>query len=118
MNIELVRIYDKPGAGRHRVLVDALWPRGVRRDGAPIDEWCRAVAPSAELRKWYRHEEDRFAEFAERYRGELADGDRAAAVAALLDRARAQPLTLVTATKDVEISHAAVLLEVLRARLG
>jgi len=118
VDIGLARIYDAPGVDHHRVLVDALWPRGVRRAGAPIDEWCRAVAPSTELRRWYRHDPDRFAEFADRYRRELADGDRAAAVTGLLDRARAQPLMLVTATKSVEISHAAVLLEVLRAGVG
>ena len=82
------------------------------------DEWCRAVAPSSELRSWYRHDPGRFAEFAERYRRELAAGERAAAVADLLERAGRQPLTLVTATKSVEISHAAVLLELLRNRLG
>ena len=118
MDLELARIYDQPSADRHRVLVDALWPRGIRRDGAPIDEWCRAVAPSAELRKWYGHDSDRFAEFAKRYRRELAGGERAAAMAALLDLARNQPLTLVTATKAVEISHAAVLLDVLRSHAG
>ncbi|HEU5270680.1 MAG TPA: DUF488 family protein [Jatrophihabitans sp.] len=118
MDLALARIDDDPGAGRHRVLVDALRPRGMRRDDAPIDEWRRAVAPSAELRKWYRHDPQRFAEFAEfaeRYRRELGSGERAAAVAALLDRAREQPLTVVTATREVEISHAAVLLEVLRS---
>jgi len=118
MDLDLARIYDGPSADRHRVLVDGLWPRGVRRADAPIDEWCRTVAPSAELRSWYRHDPDRFAEFAERYRRELAAGERAVAVAGLLDRARERPLTLVTATKSVEISHAAVLLELLRGRLG
>jgi uncharacterized protein YeaO (DUF488 family) len=117
-DLVLARIYDPPAADRYRVLVDALWPRGVRRDGAPIDEWCRAVAPSAALRKWYGHDPDRFAEFAERYRSELDAGEPAKALAALLDRARSQPVTIVTATKAVEISHAAVLLEVLRDRLG
>lgn len=114
----LARIYDPPESDRYRVLVDALWPRGIRRDSAPIDEWCRAVAPSAELRRWYRHDPDRFTTFAERYRRELDAGEPAAALAGLLDRARSQPVTLVTATKAVEISHAAVLLEVLRSRIG
>ena len=118
VDLVLARIYDPPAADRYRVLVDALWPRGVRRDGAPIDEWCRAVAPSAELRKWYGHDPERFGAFAERYRQELETGEPAAALAALRDRARAQPVTIVTATKAVEISHAAVLLEVLRGQLG
>jgi uncharacterized protein YeaO (DUF488 family) len=117
-NVALARIYDSPDADRYRVLVDALWPRGIRRDGAPIDEWCRSVAPSAELRRWYGHDPDRFAAFADRYRRELDGGEPATALAALLDRARSQPVTIVTATKAVGISHAAVLLEVLRSRLG
>ncbi len=117
VDVVLARIYDPPAADRYRVLVDGIWPRGIGRADAPIDEWCRAVAPSAELRKWYRHDPDRFAEFARRYRRELQAGEPAAALTELLDRARSQPVAIVTATRAVGISHAAVLLDVLRARL-
>ncbi|KUL34123.1 hypothetical protein ADL22_31070 [Streptomyces sp. NRRL F-4489] len=113
--IRVRRAYDPPepedGA---RVLVDRLWPRGLAKEDAQLDEWCKDVAPSAELRKWYGHEEERFAEFAERYRGELAEGAAAAAVERLRELAADGPLTLLTATKEVPRSNAAVLGEVLR----
>ena len=112
----LARIYDRPGAERRRVLVDGLWPRGVKRSEAAIDEWCRDIAPSATLRKWYGHEPDRFGEFAERYRQELTEPSRAAACDHLLELVRSGPVTLVTATSAMEISHAAVLSEVLTSR--
>jgi uncharacterized protein YeaO (DUF488 family) len=112
----LARIYDWPGAERHRVLVDGLWPRGVKRNEAAIDEWCRDIAPSATLRKWYGHEPRRFAEFAERYRQELTEPSRTAACNHLLNLARSGPLTLVTATRAMEFSHAAVLSDLLTSR--
>ena len=96
-------------AAGHRVLVDRLWPRGVRKEGAPLDEWLRDVAPSTDLRRWYGHEPQRFAEFAGRYRHELASTPASGAVGGLLERAGRGPLVLVTATRDVEHSGAAVL---------
>ncbi|GAB3894181.1 DUF488 family protein [Kibdelosporangium lantanae] len=109
-DIQVARVYDppKPGDGT-RVLVDRLWPRGVPK-GA-FDQWCRAVAPSDELRKWYGHDPQLYAEFAERYRAELAEPERAAAVAKLRQLCEHGPLTLLTATKDVAISHVTVLAE-------
>jgi uncharacterized protein YeaO (DUF488 family) len=109
----VARIYDRLDARRYRVLVDRLWPRGIARADAPIDEWSREVAPSTELRKWYGHDPARFAEFAQRYREELGESSHAEALAQLRTRSRTQPLTLVTATKDVGISAAAVLADVL-----
>jgi uncharacterized protein YeaO (DUF488 family) len=108
------RVYDEPDAADGaRVLVDRVWPRGVRKDDAPWQRWLREVAPSTELRRWYGHDPDRFAEFADRYRAELADDEHADAVAEL--RALAEDgVTLLTATKDVEHSHAAVLADTLR----
>jgi uncharacterized protein YeaO (DUF488 family) len=112
--VRIARAYDAPDpADGVRVLVDRLWPRGVAKDGAPWETWCREVAPSAELRRWFSHDPDRFADFATRYRAELRDPERAAALADLLDRHRAGPLVLVTATKDTQHSQAAVLLAVL-----
>ena len=78
-----------------------------------MDEWCREVAPSAELRKWYGHDPARFTEFRRRYRAELRRGDAAEAVASLRRRAERRNLTLLTATRDLDISGAAVLAEVL-----
>ena len=116
--ISVRRVYDRPDAGEGwRVLVDRLWPRGVRKDGAPVDEWLKAAAPSDELRRWYGHSPDRFDEFARRYRAELGQASTRAAVDHLLDRARSGSITLVTATRDVERSGATVLADHLRRRL-
>lgn len=113
--ISVARIYDAPSAGNAtRVLVDRVWPRGLRKDDARFDEWCKDVAPSTELRQWYGHDPARFDEFARRYRDELAEPERAAAVERLRALAKKRRLVLLTATKDVEISQAAVLADVLR----
>jgi uncharacterized protein YeaO (DUF488 family) len=81
---------------------------------AALDEWCKDVAPSDELRRWYGHDPDRFAEFSRRYRQELKDPAHVAAVKHLRDLANSGPLTLLTATKEPDISEAAVLASVLR----
>jgi uncharacterized protein YeaO (DUF488 family) len=109
------RVYEErePQDGR-RVLVDRVWPRGIRKDDGRYDEWLRDAAPSAELRKWYGHDPDRFAEFRRRYRAELRSADHAEAVDRLRDLAGREPLTLLTATKDPSHSQAAVLAEWLR----
>jgi uncharacterized protein YeaO (DUF488 family) len=113
------RVYD-PSAddGRARVLVDRLWPRGVKKETDAFDEWLPAVAPSPELRKWYRHEPGRFAEFRRRYREELAEPERCEAVERLGELAQASGVVLLTATRDLALSHAAVLAEVLGEELG
>jgi uncharacterized protein YeaO (DUF488 family) len=113
------RVYDPPADdGRPRVLVDRLWPRGVKKQADAFDEWMPAVAPSAELRKWYRHEPGRFAEFRRRYREELAEPKRREAVERLGELARDAGVVLMTATRDPVLSHAAVLAELLREQLG
>jgi len=116
MAVQLGRVYDQPG-DQHgmRVLVDRLWPRGLTKARAALDEWCKQVAPSAELRTWYGHVPERHAEFVRRYRAELATGEQAAALAHLRELAREHPLILLTASKDVAISEAAVLAELLNA---
>ncbi|QGK70110.1 DUF488 family protein [Allosaccharopolyspora coralli] len=100
-------------SGGHRVLVDRIWPRGVAKADAGWDEWCKEVAPSTELRKWYKHDPDRFAEFRRRYLAELDDDDHRDAVVRLRAQAQKRGLTLLTATKDVDHSAAAVLADVL-----
>jgi uncharacterized protein YeaO (DUF488 family) len=97
-----------------RVLVDRVWPRGLAKDKAALDDWCKDVAPSTELRKWYGHDPDRYREFARRYRAELTDPRRSAALDRLRDLAGRQRLTLLTATRQPGISQAAVLAEVIR----
>jgi uncharacterized protein YeaO (DUF488 family) len=91
------------------VLVDRLWPRGVAKADAPIDRWVKAVAPTSELRRWYGHAPERFEQFARRYRDELAEGAAHEALEALRAEARTRSVVLVTATRDVDRSAAAVL---------
>ncbi len=113
--VTLARVYESPAAtpGR-RVLVDRMWPRGMTKAAAHLDEWCRDVAPSTGLRQWYRHDPERVAEFVRRYRAELAAPPTAAALARLRELAAAGDLTLLTSTREVERSHAAVLAELLQ----
>jgi uncharacterized protein YeaO (DUF488 family) len=107
--IDVARVYDDPGPDRHRVLVDRLWPRGIGKQDAPLDEWPKELAPSTELRRWYGHDPARFTEFARRYRAELARPPASETVTRLRDLARRRPVTLVTATRDAEHSGARVL---------
>lgn len=118
MAIEVTRVYDlEPGeaggSGEWRVLVDRLWPRGIRKADLHMDEWCKDVAPSTELRTWYGHEVDRFEEFERRYRAELQQEPAAEAVARIRAQAANHTVVLLTATKDVPHSGARVLLDVL-----
>jgi uncharacterized protein YeaO (DUF488 family) len=99
-----------------RVLVDRLWPRGMSKDKAQIDEWFRDVAPSTALRRWYAHDPQRFTEFRRRYQRELAAGEQAAALLHLAELAKGRPLTLLTASRDPATSEAVVLAELLEDR--
>jgi uncharacterized protein YeaO (DUF488 family) len=116
MDVRLKRVYEpaEPIDG-HRVLIDRLWPRGVSRDRAKLDDWKRDLAPSKELRQWFGHEPDRFDEFRRRYIAEL-DGRRPL-LTSLRRRAREGTLTLVYAAHDTEHNDAVVLAEVLRRGL-
>lgn len=104
------RVYDEisPADGA-RVLVDRVWPRGLRKDSLDLTEWLRDIAPSTELRQWYSHRPERFPEFRRRYLTELNAPERRAAVDHLEQIARHRHVTLLTATKDVDHSQAAVL---------
>jgi uncharacterized protein YeaO (DUF488 family) len=114
---EVRRVYDHFSArGVHRVLVDRLWPRGIAKADAPIDEWAKEVAPSTELRRWYGHDPVKFEEFARRYRHELTEVPAKAALAQLRAVAKNRPVVLVTATRDVAHSGATVLQRVLARR--
>ncbi|MGH9028789.1 MAG: DUF488 family protein, N3 subclade [Acidimicrobiales bacterium] len=99
------------------ILVDRLWPRGLRKEGAPFERWLQAVAPSTPLRIFYGHRPERFAEFAMRYRAELA-ADVDGGFRELVVLARREPVALLTATRDLEHSGAEVLVEELRRRLA
>ncbi|MFJ5219695.1 DUF488 domain-containing protein [Streptomyces sp. NPDC088354] len=110
------RIYeDTSSRDGKRVLVDRLWPRGMSKERAHLDEWLRDVAPSADLRQWYHHDQERFTEFRDRYIGELKDAEHRPAVQHLRDLAVRDKVTLLTATKDLDHSEAAVLAQWLGA---
>jgi uncharacterized protein YeaO (DUF488 family) len=114
-DLRVRRVYDDPSADDGtRVLVDRLWPRGLSKEAARLDEWMKDIAPSNELRSWYGHEPDRFAGFRQRYLAELDDPGRRACVERLQDLRGPEPVTLLTATRDVDHSHAAVIAELLR----
>jgi uncharacterized protein YeaO (DUF488 family) len=114
---EIQRIYDAGASdGSYRVLVDRLWPRGISKGRAALDEWAKELAPGSELRRWYGHDPARFEEFARRYRDELRGGQALEAIARLRTIARHNRITLITATGDLERSGARVLRDVLRER--
>jgi uncharacterized protein YeaO (DUF488 family) len=114
-DIRVRRVYHdaSPGDGA-RVLVDRVCPRGLRKDAARLDEWAKDVAPSTGLRTWYRHDPARFGEFRRRYTAELAAPGPQKALARLRALAADGPVTLLTATRDLSLSQAAVLAELLR----
>lgn len=102
----------------HRVLVDRLWPRGVRKADAHIDEWRKDVAPSHELRRWFGHDPERFAGFRDRYRRELRAEPARTALAELRRRAARGTVTLVYAARDELHNNAVVLAQELSRRRG
>lgn len=109
------RVYEEPSpADGARVLVDQIWPRGLRKDDAHLEEWAKDVAPSKELRTWYQHDPAKFDEFRRRYLAELDAPAARAALARLRALAADGPVTLLTATKELDLSQAAVLAGLLR----
>jgi uncharacterized protein YeaO (DUF488 family) len=113
--IGIKRVYDSPEADDGvRVLIDRLWPRGLSKAQAKLDVWPKELSPSNELRKWYRHDPKLFAEFRRRYRAELADyKDSLGALRATIAGRKA---TLLTATRELELSHGVVLRELLEGK--
>ena len=113
LDVRAKRISDPADRGDgFRILIDHVWPRGVSRERARLDEWARELAPSDELRKWFDHDPARFAEFRVRYRDELAGQSKR--LDELRLRAAASPLTILYAARDREHNHAVVLVELLR----
>ena len=100
--IRIKRAYDPPERGDGvRILVDRLWPRGLRKDDAHFDQWRKDLSPSTALRQFYGHRPERFAEFAKRYRSELRRKEAVAAISEIVDLARRRPVTLLTASRDL-----------------
>lgn len=113
MTVRIKRIYDP--AAEHdgtRVLVDRIWPRGLRKADAAVDRWPREIAPSKELRQWFGHEPARFKTFAARYRAEL--DQRPEVVGELAELAAQGDVTLLYAARDPDCNHARVLADYLR----
>jgi uncharacterized protein YeaO (DUF488 family) len=107
------RVYDETtGDDGVRILIDRLWPRGLSKAVLKLDAWPRELSPSTELRKWYGHDPNRFAEFRRRYRDELAS--HADELAALRATIKGRAATLLTATRELDLSHAVVLREALQ----
>lgn len=110
--VRIKRIYEDPApADGYRVLVDRLWPRGVSKDAAALDRWLKDVAPSPELRTWFGHRADRFAEFTQRYTAELESNPAVGELRELL--ANHETVTLLYGARDEKVNHAVVLADLL-----
>lgn len=117
--LKLKRVYDDPSPDDgDRILVDRLWPRGLKKEEALLEDWLKDLAPSDDLRHWFSHDPERWEEFQQRYMEELEDPDKKSSIEALLDRARQGTVTLVFAAKDEERNNAVVLKNYLEERLG
>jgi uncharacterized protein YeaO (DUF488 family) len=113
MSVQTKRVYEPASADDgYRVLIDRVWPRGVSKAQARVDEWSRDLAPSTELRRWFGHRAERFEEFRRRYTEELRE--HADEVAELRRRARRGKVTLLFGARDAEHSNAAVLAPIIR----
>jgi uncharacterized protein YeaO (DUF488 family) len=113
LDVQVKRAYDEADReDGYRVLIDHVWPRGVSRERAKLDEWARELAPSDRLRRWFDHDPAKFDEFRKRYRDELAD--HADHIAELRRRARTGRVTIVYAARDRDHNNAVVMSELLR----
>jgi uncharacterized protein YeaO (DUF488 family) len=113
--VHVARAYEPRGTdGAARVLVDRLWPRGLTKEQADLDVWRKDIAPSTDLRRWYHHGEQ-YEEFRQRYIAELSEPPRSIALVELAALAEERGLVLLTATRNIAISHVTVLAEVLLA---
>ena len=110
--VKLKRVYDPASRGDgYRVLVERLWPRGIRKQDLPLDVWEKEVAPSHELRKWFGHDPERWSQFKQRYRKELKQGPALERLRELAERTTDRTLTLVFSSHDTEHNNAVVLKE-------
>lgn len=117
-HIDLRRVYDdtERGSGA-RVLVDRVWPRGIRRESLGLDLWLRDLGPSDELRKWFGHRPERWEEFRRRYRAELRGEQQQELLGQLVELAHKGPVTLLYSARDEQRNQAVVVREVLQERL-
>ena len=114
VHVQVKRIYEEPSpSDGARVLVDRLWPRGISKERANLTLWAKDVEPSTELRKWYDHDPAKFEEFTSKYKSELKEAPQAEELAKLQEMSQDGTLTLLTASKAVDISEASVLQKIL-----
>lgn len=114
--IRIKRAYEKSDIEDHyRVLVDRLWPRGIKKEDLPIDAWYKELTPSTELRKWFNHEPNRFEEFAHHYKDELSHNEEAMRIMKeLSDRSKTETITFIFAAKSYTLNHVLVLCEFMK----
>jgi uncharacterized protein YeaO (DUF488 family) len=113
--IKTKRVYEPPEASDgYRVLVDRLWPRGLTKDKARLDEWLKEIAPSTELRKWFHRQPGRWPEFVDRYKRELASPENVVRLGRLKNLARTQTVTLLYGSREEQHNHAVVIAQMLR----
>jgi len=112
MDIDIARVYDPVPGGTYRILVDRIWPRGIKKTSTKVDAWVKDVAPSPELRKWYNHDPARSEEFARRYRAELEANPR---VGELRDLIAEHPNAVLVYAAKSPVSNASVLRDYLKS---
>ncbi|GIO24646.1 DUF488 domain-containing protein [Oceanobacillus sp. J11TS1] len=118
MSIVLQRIYEKSKESGYRVLVDLVWPRGVSKKEAKLDDWAKEVTPTPSLRKWFNHDPEKFPDFKAAYKKELLnDDEKIKKLTELQELQKEQTLILLYAAKDKEHNHALILKEVLESEL-
>lgn len=110
-NIQMKRVYDSPkDSDGYRILVDRLWPRGVKKEDLPYNDWPKSITPSNEIRKKFNHEEEKFAQFTTDYLHELSENEAADAfIETVAEELEKQNVTLLYAAKDPEINHVVIL---------
>ena len=110
--IKIKRIYEPPSTDDgKRILVDRLWPRGMKKEEAHIDEWLKEISPSNELRKWYSHDPAKWPEFKKRYRKEISK--QTEVLKRIKDEGKKGTVTLLFSTKELELNNAVALKEIL-----
>ncbi len=115
-SITVRRVYEAPDAdgSAYRVLVDRLWPRGMSKESLHYDQWCKTLAPSSELRRWFGHKVENWPGFQEKYTQELQQVEQQQALREVLDAAGSQPIVLLYGARDAEHNQAVVLAGVLQ----
>lgn len=119
MNIQIKRVYDAPeGSDGTRILVDRLWPRGIKKETLQLDDWAKVLAPSTEARRAFAHKAENFGEFKGRYEAELDQSAEAHEYVSTLAASNPPVVTLLYAAKDPQVNHAIVLKSWLERQVG